>query len=124
MIDPVYSSAASDPTSDGMDIKAILERIERWDDPYARGPGLYFVVERESPAEFAAPMGTNRWPVENCATVFAEISTFLETAQNVALSRDGAVVVHSDGTIEEAMVRVDQLSTDEYRRTGDLPYAG
>lgn len=135
MIDPIYSSAASDPTSDGTDTEAILERIERcvkdislgferWDDPYARGPGLYFVVERDSLAEFAAPMGTNRWPVENCATAFAEIRTFLETAQNVALSGDGAVVVHSDGTIEEAMVRVDQLSTDEYRRAGDLPYAG
>ena len=74
--------------------------------------------------EFVAPMGTNRWPVENCATVFAETDTFLETARTVALSRDGAVVVHRDGTIAEGMVRVDQLSPGERRRTDELPHAG
>jgi DNA integrity scanning protein DisA with diadenylate cyclase activity len=40
------------------------------------------------------------------------------------LSRDGAVVVHSDGTIGEEMVRVKQLSPAECRRNDDLPYAG
>lgn len=121
MIDPIYSSATPEVKSDGADIDAILERIkgcvkdislgfERWNDPYARGPGLYFVIERDSMATFAAPMGTNRWPVEACASVFAETDMFLETAQKVALSRDGAVVVHNDGTIEEAMTRVKQLS--------------
>ncbi|MEF8824734.1 MAG: diadenylate cyclase [Halapricum sp.] len=135
MIDPIYSSATPGPNSDEADIEAVLERIEgcvkdislgfeRWDDPYARGPGLYFVVERGSPAGLATPMGTSRWPVEDCATVFAETDVFLETAQNVALSRDGAVVVHSDGTIEEAMVRVKQLSPIECRRNDGIPYAG
>ncbi|GAB6861187.1 hypothetical protein JCM17092_12760 [Haloplanus litoreus] len=135
MSDPLDSSTTPEPSSDGSDIDAILERIEgcvedislgfeRWDDPYARGPGLYFVVERDSLSEFAAPMGTNRWPVEECATVFAEADVFLETAQTVALSRDGAVVVHNDGTIEEEMVRVKQLSPAECRRNSDLPYAG
>lgn len=135
MIEPIHSSVTPEMKSDGADIDAILERIEgcvkdislgfeRWDDPYARGPGLYFVVERDSMTEFAAPMGTNRWPVEDCTTVFAEVDAFLGAAQNVALSRDGAVVVHSDGTIEEAMVRINQLSTAECRRNGDLPYAG
>ncbi len=128
-------SEASEPKSNSTDIDAILERIEgcvegisrgfeRWDDPYARGPGLYFVVERDSMAEFAAPMGTNRWPVEDCGSVFAETDVFVETAQKVALSCDGAVVVRNDGTIEEAMVRVKQLSTDECRQIDDLPYAG
>ncbi|MFC7251684.1 diadenylate cyclase [Halomicroarcula sp. GCM10025324] len=135
MIESIYSSATSEPKSDGADIDAILEWIggcvkdislgfERWNDPYARGPGLYFVVERDPITEFAAPMGTNRWPVEKCATVFAETDVFLEAAQNVALSRDGAVVVHSDGTIEEAMVRVNQLSPAECRQNDNLPYAG
>ncbi|MDS0295281.1 diadenylate cyclase [Halogeometricum luteum] len=101
----------------------ISHGFERWDDPYARGPGLYFVVERDSMAEFAAPMGTNRWPVEDCGSVFAETDVFLETAQKVALSCDGAVVVRNDGTIREEMVRVKQLSADEYRRINDLPYA-
>lgn len=134
MIDPVYSSATSEPVSDEADINAMLERIERcvkdislgfdrWDDPYARGPGLYFVVEGDSMTEFAAPMGSNPWPVEDCATVFAETDTFLEATQRVAFSHDGAIVVHRDGTIEEAMVRVDQLSPAKGRGTDDLPYA-
>lgn len=135
MSDLSYSSETSEPKSNGTDIDAVLERIEgcveeislgfeRWDDPYARGPGLYFVVERDSVAEFAAPMGTNRWPVEDCASVFAETDAFLETAQKVALSCDGAVVVHNDGTIEEGLVRVKQLSTAECQRIDDPPYAG
>jgi DNA integrity scanning protein DisA with diadenylate cyclase activity len=74
-------------------------------------------------ADFATPMGTNRWPLEGCGTVFAEIAVFLEAAQRVALSRDGAVVVHSDGTIEEAMVRINQLSTDGCSGNTDLSYA-
>ena len=135
MIEPIHSSGTPELQSDDGDVEAILERIERclkdislgfarWDDPYARGPGLYFVVERDSTTELGAPMGTNRWPVEDCATVFAETDVFLETAQSVAVSCDGAILVHSDGTIEEAMVRVDQFATPDSQRIADLPYAG
>ncbi|WP_251331250.1 diadenylate cyclase [Haloplanus pelagicus] len=133
--DPIYSSATPEPKPDDSDIEAVLERIERcandislgferWDEPYARGPGLYFVVKRDSAADFATPMGTNRWPVEDCATVFAETGTFLETAQSISLSCDGAVVVRSDGTIEEAMGRAKQLAPADCRRNDGLPYAG
>ncbi|MFD1597410.1 diadenylate cyclase [Halobellus rarus] len=135
MIDPNRNSAVSELNSDGTEIDALLERIgrcvtdisvgfERWDDPYARGPGLYFVVERGSVGGFSASMGSNRWPVEDCPSVFAETETFLETAQRVALSCDGAVVVHEDGTIEEEMVRLAQLSTVESGQGDGLPYAG
>lgn len=117
------------------DIVAVLDRIEgcvkeirrgfeRWDDPYARGPGLYFVVERDSVAGFTDPMGTNRWPVERCASVFDETNALLKTARGVAFSCDGAVVIHNDGTIQEEMVRVNQLSAAERARTDELPYAG
>lgn len=75
-------------------------------------------------ATFAALMGTYRWSVEACASVFAESDVFLETAQKVALSCNGTVVAHNDRTMEEAMVRVKQLSTVECQRVGDLPYAG
>jgi diadenylate cyclase len=116
-------------------VETILRRIERcvrhvslgferWDEPAVRGPGLYFVVERASTAAFVAPMGANRWPVEDCATVFAGFDTFRETARGVAPSRDGAVVVHGDGTIREEMVRVDQVFPAESGRDEDLPYAG
>jgi hypothetical protein len=135
MIDPIHSLATSELRSDGANIDAVLERIERclkdislgferWDDPYARGPGLYFVIERDSPTEFAAPMGSNRWPVEDCASVFAETDVLLEAARNVALSCDGAIVVHSDGTIDENMVRVKQLPPADGQRNEDLHYAG
>jgi diadenylate cyclase len=135
MTDPIHSFSTPDPNSDGADIEAILERIERcvkdisleferWDDPHARGPGLYFVVEQDSMAEFTAPMGANRWPVEDCSTVFADPDVFLEAARTVALSCDGAVVVHNDGTIEETMVRVKQLSPAECRRNDELPDTG
>lgn len=135
MIDPIDSFATPELKSDTTAIDAILERIERcvknvsldferWDDPYARGPGLYFVVGRGSIGTFSAPMGTNRWPVEDCASVFAETDVFFEAARKVALSCDGAVVVHDDGTIEESMVRVTQLSTAECQRIDEIPFAG
>ncbi|MXR40590.1 hypothetical protein GRX01_04415 [Halobaculum sp. WSA2] len=125
--------AEQDP--DDTAVGTILERVERctkdvslgfdrWDDPVARGPGLYFIIERESIAELTDPMGSNRWPVEDCASVLDGTDVLLETAETVASSCDGAIVVHSDGTIDEAMVRVKQLSEAERRRVGDLPYAG
>lgn len=135
MIDPTYSSTTTAVHPDGADIDAVLDRIEgcvrdislgfdRWDVPYARGPGLYFVVERDSMGQFSPRMGTNRWPIEDCATVFAETEVFLQAAQAVAMSCDGAIVVHNDGTIEEEMVRVKQLSPSERRSIDDLPFAG
>lgn len=134
MTDPVYSSDPPGPTTDA-DAAAILERVEacvkdvslgfeRWDEPHVRGPGLYFVIERSSTAEFTTTMGTNRWPVERCQSVFAETAALLDAARRVALSCDGAVVVHPDGTFTERMVRFGQLSAAEHRRTGGLPFAG
>ncbi|WP_232819772.1 hypothetical protein [Haloprofundus halophilus] len=92
------------------DITAVLDRIdgcveeishgfERWGDPYARGPGLYFVVVRDSVAGFVDPLGANRWPVEDCASVFDKTDALLKAAREVAFSCDGAVVIHNDGTI-------------------------
>lgn len=126
---------ASRPNTDGTGVETVLDRIERcvatvslgfdrWDDPRARGPGLYFVVERDPAIEFVAPMGSNRWPVEDCGSVFAERETFLGTARSVAFACDGAIVVRADGTIRETMVRVEQLPVAEHRRVDDLPYAG
>lgn len=109
-------------------IKWCVERIslgfDRWNDPHARGPGLYFVVERESETEFAEPMGANRWPVEDCVNVFSSLDSLSEAAQEVAFTCDGAVIVNNDGTIEEEMVRIKQLSTAEREQIISLPYAG
>lgn len=114
---------------------AIVERVRccveqvslgfgQWNDPYAHGPGLYFVVERDSATPFAEPMGTNRWPVEDCTSVFDSLDALSETARNVAFGCDGAVVVHNDGTIEEEMVRMKQLSTPEREQAEGLQYGG
>lgn len=132
MTDPIDTAATRRPEPD---IDAVLDRVEqcvteislgfdRWDDARARGPGLYFLVERPATGTFATPMGASRWPIEDCASVLGEPEAFLEVARTVAFSRDGAVVVHSDGTIEETMVRVKQLSPGEGRGAEELPFAG
>lgn len=123
----VYS-AERDPA----DVGRILDTIwnctetlslgfELWDEPYAKGPGLYFIIGRTSVAGFADPMGTNRWPVEACANVFAD--ALCESARSVAFNCDGAVIVNKDGTIEEDMMRLTQLSAAEMDPAEPLPYA-
>jgi len=108
----------------GRCIETIRRGFDRWDDCYAKGPGLYFVVTSESTPEFVEPMGSNRWVVEDCATVFDTPDTLVETAQKVAFGCDGAVVVHDDGTIEAEMARVKQLSSAEYQEIDELPFTG
>lgn len=134
MSDSTDGSKMLDPGTDSGGMGTVLDRIEwcvaavslgfdRWEDSLARGPGLYLVVESDPAAEFVAPMGSNRWPVEDCRSVFAERATFFETARSVAFACDGAVVVRADGTVRETMVRVEQLPPVDHRRTDDLPYA-
>lgn len=108
----------------GYCVETISLGFGHWDAPHAKGPGLYFVIERDSIAEFVEPMGANRWPVETCPSVFGTIDALVEAARSVASTCDGAVVVHSDGTIEEQMVRLKQLSATDGARPDDLPYAG
>ena len=107
MVDPIYSSATAELHPDDADIEAVLERIEgcvkdislgfdRCDDPCARGPGLYFVVEGESRTEFTAPMGTRHMSA-------LETSTRKEVVATITLSEeDGRVTVFTDGTFEDS----------------------
>lgn len=133
MADSVASLKAQYSGRTDEDGMAIAERIsccvaktslefDQWDDPHAQGPGLYFVVERTSATACAQPMGSNRWPVENCASAFGSLDALTETAETVAFACDGAVVVHNDGTIQEEMVRMKQLSTAARERIDGLPY--
>lgn len=135
MADSVASLKAQYSGQTDGDGASIAERIsccvaetslafDGWNDPHAQGPGLYFVVERDSATACTQPMGSNRWPVENCASVNASLDTLTETAETVAFACDGAVIVHNDGTIEEEMVRMKQLSTAEHERIDGLPYEG
>ena len=108
----------------GCCIEAVSLAFDRWDEAHVRGPGLYFVVARDSLEPFVEPMGTNRWPVEECPSVFADGETLIRTARSVARSCDGAVVVHADGTFGAEMVRVAQPPTTARDRFAGLPYAG
>ncbi|MDT3433661.1 DNA integrity scanning protein DisA nucleotide-binding domain protein [Haloarcula sp. 1CSR25-25] len=134
MSDSTERQRSADTDGEAVPENAVLDRIrgcvesvslafERWDDPHVRGPGLYVVVERDSTAAFSDPIGVNRWPVEDCRSVFGHSGALFETARSVADTCDGAVVVRRDGTIRPAMVRLRQLTTAE-EATGDpLPYA-
>lgn len=98
--------------------------VAQWNDPHAQGPGVCFVIERDSATACVEPMGTNRWPVEDCASVFASRGALCEAAGEVAFACDGAVVVHDDGTIKKEMVRMKQLSAAEREEIDSLPYGG
>lgn len=108
----------------GCCIETISLGFERWDDIHAHGPGLYFVLARESLEHFAEPMGRNRWPIEACPDVAGDGESLLRTARDVAVSCDGAVVVYEDGTFTEQMVRLAKPSPPRGGQSADLPYAG
>ena len=87
-------------------LEAISLSFDRWGEQYVKGPGMYIaVVTGPSIAAFADPMGRNQWPTDRCRSVEHDCETFVEAAQDVALTRDGAVVVGVDGVVETQMVR-------------------
>jgi hypothetical protein len=93
-------------------VESVSLDFDQWETTYVQGPGLYIViVAGTSIAEYADPMGSNRWPVEECKVVTCD--SFFEAARTVALNCDGAVVVTVDGTIHEQMVRLNDLPEEE-----------
>lgn len=94
--------------------------FERWDDEYVRGPGLYIaIVAGTSVAEYADPMGDDRWPADR-QNVLADGDGFYEAASQVAMNQDGAVVVSVDGVVQTQMVRFRDLPVED---RDDLAYA-
>jgi hypothetical protein len=97
-------------------VESISLGFDRWDEPYVRGPSLYFVlVSGTHTREYADPLGENTWPVETCRVVTGDLDAFVEAAESVAFERDGAVVISADGTLQEQMVRIKSpdASTDD-----------
>lgn len=85
--------------------------FDDWEALQVKGPGLYFaVVADRDYGAYADPMGDNRWPREDCTTVFDQ-DAFFEAARTVSVERDGGVVVAVDGEIEAQMVRFRDLGT-------------
>lgn len=99
--------------------------FERWDEPYVRGPSLYFVlVAGVHSGAYADSLGENRWPIESCRVVDTDLDTFVQAARTVAFERDGAVLVSTDGTVQEQMVRIKSPGDDELaRRQETVEYA-
>lgn len=103
--------------------ESVSLEFDHWDDSHVQGPGLYFVlVAGTSVAQYADPMGANRWPVEKCRHITHASDSFFETARNVAVESDGAVIVSVDGAVHEQMVRMKDLSDGGAARD-DLEYA-
>lgn len=95
-------------------VEGVSVAFTDWDDEAARGPGLYVVVVAgDTLSDYADPMGANRWPVEDCRVVTDDLDAFFEAASDVAMTRDGAVVVSVDGTVLEQMVRFRDLTPEE-----------
>jgi len=98
--------------------------FDGWEEPHVKGPGLYFaVVADRDYGAYTDPMGDNRWPRDDCASVFDE-GAFINAAETVSVQRDGGIVVAVDGEIEEQMVRFRDLGTrsDEGDLVDDVSY--
>lgn len=97
--------------------------FERWDDQYVSGPSLYVLIVAETDfEEYTDPLGENRWPIDRCSVVSNSSEVFKRVAEDVAFSRDGAVIVTGDGTIQEQMVRVRSPSEAEVPAIGELSF--
>jgi diadenylate cyclase len=98
-------------------------RFDQWGEPYVSGPSLYFLIVAEVNFDaYTDPLGENEWPVERCQVVDNSLDDFTKVARDVAFSRDGAVIVTGDGTIQEQMVRVRSPSPAEVKDIDDLKH--
>ncbi|PSP32138.1 hypothetical protein BRC64_07480 [Halobacteriales archaeon QH_10_67_22] len=97
--------------------------FEKWGDQYVSGPSLYFLVVAETDFEtYTDPLGENVWPTDRCKVVFDSPEAFTRAAKDVAFSRDGAVIVTGDGTIQRQMVRVRSPARNEVPGVGEITY--
>lgn len=95
-------------------VESISLGFERWEEPYVRGPSLYFViVAGVHSGEYADSLGDNRWPVETCRIVDSDLDPFVDAARTVAFERDGAILVSTDGTIQQQMVRIKSPGSEQ-----------
>ena len=87
------------------------------------GPSLYFLVVAETDFEtYTDPLGENVWPTDRCKVVFDSPEAFTRAAKDVAFSRDGAVIVTGDGTIQRQMIRVRSPARNEVPGVGEITY--
>jgi hypothetical protein len=125
-LDQVLSKYAT--SQDLMDqIRYVAEALsldfDKWDEQYVSGPSLYFLVVAETDFEtYTDPLGENVWPTDRCTVVANSSEAFRRVARDVAFSRDGAIVVTGDGTIQKQMVRVRSPSREEIPAVAEIEY--
>ncbi|MDZ7702353.1 MAG: diadenylate cyclase [Halobacteriales archaeon] len=101
-------------------VESVSLGFDRWDEEYVRGPGVYFVVVTGVHSrDYADPLGENTWPVETCRVITENLDGFVEAAETVGHTRDGAVIISTDGTVQEQMVRIKSPSDREKAELGD-----
>ena len=97
--------------------------FDRWGEQYVTGPSLYLLIVADvNFGDYTDPMGENRWPVERCQVITDSPESFVDVARDVAFSRDGAIVVTGDGTVQEQMVRV-RSPTRDHEKFDEIDYA-
>ncbi|MDY6817342.1 MAG: hypothetical protein SVG88_01675 [Halobacteriales archaeon] len=85
----------------------VSRQFDRWEDPYIRGPSLYFVLASGVRFDsFADPLGNNRWPIDDVRILTRDLTSAVQAAHDIAFECDGAVVLTADGTFQEQMVRI------------------
>lgn len=93
--------------------------FDRWDEPHAKGPGMYVaIVAGPSVESYADPMGDNRWPADGAREPLECPTGFATAAEKVAYTCDGAVVVSIDGIVCRQLVRFRNVEPRE-----DVEYA-
>lgn len=87
-------------------LEEISLEFDRWEEPGVHGPGMYLaVVVGPTVKPYADAMGDNRWPDQAVRDPLEDTDAFSEAAQEVARTRDGAVVVSVDGLVNRQLVR-------------------
>ncbi len=95
-------------------LESISLSFDRWEEEHVRGPGLYFVVvSGVNSGAYADPLGDNTWPTETCRVVTDDLDGFVEAAETVGFEHDGAIVISTDGTVQEQMVRIKSPRREE-----------
>jgi hypothetical protein len=104
--------------------ESLSMEFDQWGEPYVSGPSLYLLIVADVNFDaYTDPMGDNRWPVERCQVATESPHGFTQVARDVAFSRDGAIVVTGDGTIQEQMVRVRSPSREYIKEFDHVEYA-
>lgn len=103
--------------------ESLSMEFDRWEEKHVSGPSLYVLIVAETDFEsYTDPLGENRWPVDRCRVASDDPEAFKRVAEDVAFSRDGAVIVTGDGTIQGQMVRVRGPTPEEVPAVVDLDF--